>query len=258
MHSRLTFIVTGLTFLSLHLTAQDMMYRSNGGKIPVQVINRTNQYVSYKLAGGGNFNLYYISTSVIDSIVFGNGNKELYTLHRKTETDTENIKISDYGRSLIGLDIASLVFYKSLSLSYEYFVLNRSLGIKALIGIDLSDHEYWDNVRPIYVYRKEQIARIGANWYFFPPGSFRVGSGVYFLAGNYNIHGVQTIYNTEPPYDASIQNVEENRKFSHFGLTVFVFYHITRNLAINAGIDFPNQSPGQNNSVFRSEILINF
>jgi hypothetical protein len=242
----------------LHLTAQDMMYKSNGVKIPVQVVNRTSQYLSYRLSGARDSMIYYISTSVLDSVIFGNGNKELYVLNRQTETTAKTFKEIIYGRNLIGIDAASLAFYNTFTVSYEYFILKRSLGIKAMFGFNLSDKEYYDEKWYSSVYRKGQFAKIGINWYLFPPGSFRVGTGLYFMAGNYKIHGEQTIYDPNPPYNTSIQKIEETRDFRNIRLAVFAFYNITKNLAVNLGIEFPNKNPDELNSVLRSEILLNF
>jgi hypothetical protein len=258
MHSKLTFLTISILILSLHLAAQDMMYKTNGGKIQVQVVNKTSQYLSYRLSGSRDSILYYISTSGLDSVIFANGTKDLYALRRKTETTPGTIQEIKYGRNLIGTDVASLIFKNTLAFSYEYFIWNRSLGIKALFGFNLSDKGYYDDNWYNGGYKKGQFARIGLNWYFFPPGSFRVGTGLYFYASKYHIYGEQTIYNPDPPYDTTIKKIDEYRKYRNIGLTFFVFYQITKNLAINSGFDFPNNSPDEINTVFRSEILLNF
>jgi hypothetical protein len=258
MRIKLVYLIISLLYISFPIDAQDMMYKSNGGKIEVQVVDKNRQYLSYRLAGAKDSTLHYISTTVLDSVVSGNGKKELYALQRKTELLPETITKPDYGRHLIGADAASLAFYKSLAVSYEYFIWNQSLGVKAMFGFNLSEDGYYDNKWYSTAYQKGQFARIGLNYYFFPPGSFRVGTGLHFIASKYKVHGEQYINNPDPPYETIIQKVEEERKFRNIVMTVFVFYHITKNLAINAGLDFPNKSPYESESVFRSEILLNF
>jgi hypothetical protein len=258
MRSKLTFLIIPLISFSLQLIAQDMMYKSNGSKIPVKVVNRTSQSLSYRLTGARDSNLYYISTSVLDSVIFGNGKKEIYTLQRKTEPLPETFQESGYGPHLIGTDVASIAFYQSLAFSYEYFIWKRNLGIKTLFGFSFSERGYYDDKWYSWSYQKGQFARIGLNYYFFPPGSFRVGTGLFFIATNLQVHVEHYIYNPDPPYESNINKVAEVRKSRNFGLTFFVFYQISKNIAVNAGFDGPIYSPADGNSVFRSEILLNF
>jgi hypothetical protein len=93
-------------------------------------------------------------------------------------------------------------------------------------------------------------ARLGINYYFFPPQTFRFGTGVYYIFGPNT--------NKYTPYTV----VYEKNNLQGLMLSFFGYYNIRKNLAINLGSDFPlyinYQTDGNSKFMIRCEILLNF
>jgi len=240
------------------LYAQDVLYKSNGETITVKVLLKNRHELSYTLPGDERNTVYHILTSALDSAHYQDGTKDVF-VSGQDETRRQIPANPVYGPHLIGLDVGAILFHSgSLSLSYEYQLAKRRLGIKAMFGTDLKVSEFWESEYSAGTTKKGHFARVGVNWYIFPPGSFRISTGLHFIASKYHIIGENWIYEQNPPYNSHLEFVDSNRKFRYMVLNCSVYYQIVNHLIMSAGIDFPARAPGDPGAIFRSEILLNF
>jgi hypothetical protein len=258
MYYLVTIFIILLITISSGIYGQDVLYRSNGEKVMVKVLLKNRHELTYTRSGDERNTVYHISTSALDSALYQDGTKDVYVFERLSSIRPQPDN-PVYGHHLIGLDIGAILFYnQSLSLSYEYQLVNRHLGIKIMFGTDLKEAEYYDFDLSAGATKKGHFSRVGLNWYIFPPGSFRVSTGLHFIASKYDIKGEKWIYEEDPPYGSHLEYVEAERKYRNVVLNGSVYYQIVNHLIMSAGIDFPARGPGDPGAVFRSEILINF
>jgi hypothetical protein len=237
---------------------QDVLYRSNGEKLAVKVLQKNRYELTYTRSGDERNTVNHISTSALDSALYQDGTKDVFVFERLS-TIRPQPDNPVYGPHLIGLDVGAILFYnQSLSLSYEYQLAKRHLGVKFMYGFDTKESYLYDFDLSLGGTKKGHYSRFGLNWYIFPPGSFRVSTGLHFIASKYNIKGEKWIYDENPPYGSHLEYVEAERKYRSVVLNVSVYYQIVNHLIMSAGIDFPARGPGDPGAVFRSEILVNF
>jgi hypothetical protein len=195
--------------------------------------------------------VYHISTSVLDSILFEDGNRLIFTGKQKISFLPKIAEPVKYRHNLAGFDWAAAVFYKSAAVSYEHLLWNYRLGIKAVFVQNLEYSTFYDN--SLYGKQKGSYFRGGLNWYFFPPGSFRFATGLHFVLNHYHVIGQQSDYN-----NGNTINIDEFRNNGNLILAFLAYYQINRNLAMNAGLDMLNKKPFNSKTVLRAEVLVNF
>ena len=245
-------------FFPSALCAQDMLYKSNGETITVKVLLKNRHELTYTRSGDEHSPIYHISTSALDSALYQDGTKDVFVFERLATIRPQQ-ENPVYGPHLIGLDIGAILFYdKSLSLSYEYQLAKRRLGLKVMVGTDFKESDYYDFDLSIGATKKGYFSRFGLNWYIFPPGSFRMSAGLHFIASKYDIKGERWIYEETPPYNSRLEYINVEKKYRSLVLNGSVYYKIVNHLIMSAGIDFPARGPGDPGAIFRSEILIYF
>jgi hypothetical protein len=251
MFTRLIFLLTLMILAPGRLPAQDILFKSNGEKIKVHILERDDRAISYSVPGQIDSPVHHISTSVLDSVLFEDGNRLVFAGKQKIPFLPEIPAPVKYGHNLVGFDWAAAAFYNSIAVSYEHLLWNYRLGIKAVYGQKLKYSTFYDN--SLYGQQKGSYFRAGVNWYIFPPGSFRFGAGLHFVLNHYHVIGQQYANN-----DGTINNIDEFRNNGNLILAFLVCYQVFRNLAVNAGLDMLNKKPFENKTVLRAEVLVNF
>lgn len=253
-------VTTAALFICFQIAAQDLIYRNNGKIIKAKILNTVNKSLSYKLYDQMDSTTHFISVAIIDSIIYQNGKKETFIKTIVPSIQQSSELITNYNHHLIGADLYGYLLYRNLIISYEYLPGKAKVGFKAAFAKNLEPWSYYndayffdgDNFNFIRI--PEWSARVGLNYYFFPPQTFRIGTGAYYIFGSYTTEDY--IYSTD--YSTSTL-VTENKNFQGIVLSLLGFYNIHKNLAINLGFDAPLYlSPSSKNTIIRGEILINF
>lgn len=254
-------LTTTALLVFMQIAAQDLIYRKNGEVVKAKILNTTDKSLSYKQYERADSTTYFISAAIIDSIIYQDGKKETF-IKKSIPVIQQPVEIySSYKHHLIGADLTGFLFYRNLIVSYEYLPGKAKLGYKAAFAVNLDPIPYYDygiNSYPGNSYRYGRTtkwsARIGMNYYFFPPRTFRFGTGLYYLFGSYSSE--KTIYNSD---HSSPTIVTDNKNIQGIILSLFGFYNISKDLAINLGMDAHLYfNPSSANYVIRCEILYNF
>lgn len=253
-------ITTAALFICFQIAAQDFIYRNNGKSIKARILDTANKSLSYKLYELDDSITYFINTSIVDSIIYQDGKKETFIKTNVLSTQQSGELIPKYNHNLIGADFAGFLLYKNLIISYEYLPGKARLGYKIAFAKNMNPMGY-------YVYDTFYLddhfdysrilkwnTRIGLNYYFFQPRTFRVGTGMYYIFGSYTTE--KYTYNEDY---TSTTVVTENKKLKGLMLSLFGFYNFNKNLAMNLGFDAPlSIKPSSGNIMIRTEILFNF
>lgn len=248
-------LLATIVFLaSLQLTAQDLIYRKNGKIIPARILSTTDRSLSYKLDEQADNKTYFLNFSLIDSIVYQSGKKDNFLSEPDTPPSRNYKPNKDYNHHLIGLDVASYLFYRNLSFSYEFLPGKAHIGYKLVFAKNLDPRSYYSMYnRSDFNIISSWSTRIGMNLYMFPPRTFRFGTGLHYMFGPSSSEIY--LYNN---YDPNYTIISEDEMIHGLILSLFAFYNINNNLAINLGTDIFLQSRPPANLAIRCEILLNF
>ena len=248
------FLSAILLFISFQIAAQDLIYRKNGEIVKAKILNTTDKSISFKLYERAENLTYNINFAVVDSIIYENGEKETFFNKPVPVISTDNNQNLNYRHHLLGADLIGYLFYRNLLISYEYLPGKTRLGYKLAFAKNLKPWYYYGYEGSFnYGRNLNWSTRIGMNYYFFPPRTFRIGTGLHYIFGSYTIN--KSNYNPDNTY---IQ-VSEDAKARGILLNFSGFYNITESLAINLGFDAPlHINPSSGTSVIRCEIILNF
>lgn len=242
MKTKLPLFLILVLICSVLVSAQDVIFRHNGEIIKTKMLNQNESSISYQLYDNKDSLTHYISTSVIDSILYQSGTKDIFTIIEDSPPQTFK---PVYLHHLIGFDLADILLYQALGVSYEFLPGNAHIGFKV-------SHEEWDGYLPQSEESYEKFTnwnlRIGVNYYFFPQRTFRMSTGI-----NY-------IFSHEKSYDysASLTTIED---LHNFDFSIYGFYNLSKQIAINIGYNFPISLGKYRNSNFyalKCELMFNF
>lgn len=253
-----------LLCLAGFVAAQDLIYR-RGSDVPVKatIIKDQGPVRSYQLYGSSDSAVFYVLTEKLDSIIYHDGNREVFMKVSESEPVPETNK-NEYKNHLAGIDAAAWL-YKNIRLSYEYFPFNPHLGFKASISLKSSPYhiEIWEseNIDTDLSYHYRNFrgysswhGTLGCNYYYFKPGSFRALTGLHYLFGSYNVRKIITDNNN------NIVGTEEiKRPISGLLLSTYLFWTLNEYLAVDVGLDIPMViRPPMKKVVFTAEFLLSF
>lgn len=260
MKLKRAFLFSTALIIAGQIIAQDLIYKKNGGKIEALVINKSRQSRSYKLLNQPDSTIFYINTTILDSIVYQNGEKEdFHTTGANKLLPVQKTEFR-YRHHLIGVDYLSAL-NDIFAVSYEYMPGKCKVGLKATVAFNLDESylEKWDNYEESYSYRNFNSdlnwhVLSGINYYFFPQRTFRFSTGLHYLFGGYTIRNY-FYNNTSGVSDFT----ESHSRLNGSVLSIFTFYNINKSIAINLGAFIPlAMNPSFRSAVFSSEILFNF
>ncbi len=247
------FLLAGaLMVIPTTISGQDIIFKSNGETIKARILSKSTLSRSYRLFEHQDTITYFLKTALIDSIHYQNGVKEIFDKSSVSSTTEIPEILPEVNHHLIGADVASFVFRKNLTFSYEFLPGKAHLGYKIAYGHNLNP---WPTYQDDYfglTHNALWYGSVGMNYYFFPPGSFRLGTGLRYVSGKYEVQFYE--YSNETPVEW-----KERRNFNGMMLSLFGFYNIHKNLAINLGFDAPvAMKPKNSATVIRCELLLNF
>ncbi len=207
----LAIFVCILLSATLYSEAQDRIFRKNGEVIEAFNLTESGKSRSYRLANDGPEIKRYISTAVVDSIMYENGKKDVFST-LELGSFTVITHDNEFKRNLISLDLAHILFFQSLKFSYEYLPGKGFTGLFISVAANLNPsslYQHQDNYGFTTSYKiydsmgrlLNWACRIGFNQYIFPPGRYRLAGGLFWITGNYDVYLSRDL-NEEPYYEA--------------------------------------------------------
>lgn len=132
MKYKILLLIISVSF-SLFLKAQDTLFKTDGSKLIVKVIEITKEQIKYKSFSNLDGPTYIIDKKEISKIVYQNGSTEIFTdLYAGTRGNTGG-RGEEYGRHYISINILDMIF-NSATIAYEY-TLSPDLGIKIPLSV---------------------------------------------------------------------------------------------------------------------------
>lgn len=231
MKTKLPLFLTLALIGFIQISAQDVIFKRNGELVNAKILNQIGSGISYRYYDNRDSLTYYISTSVIDSIIYQSGAKDIFTKSNVDDSLSLQPLTPVYNHSLIGVDLADILLFSKIGVSYEYLPGKMNVGFKAAFEKDLNNPYYYASNYSNDGFTNWNL-QLGVDFYMFPPRTFRLGAGLYYVFGQYRYYDPQYNY-TDSTYVGTIKAAH------NVMLTFFGFYNLNKNWAVNFGFDIP-------------------
>lgn len=249
------------------LSAQDTLYKSDGSKYNVKILNINETQVRFKPTADQSGPTYVISKADVLKIVYDAGTVEEFPppVSRGVIKDGKfsayktDPRETDFGRTLFSFTPTDLLF-RSLTLSYEHTFESGDFSLRfpvsiGLTSLRLADLEYTNENTGDY-YSRNKTFSTGVDFYFYPggQGQAKFFFGPSFEFGQYKYWSFY--YN--PPFDDG--NSKKTSTYYAFLLqNGFLFQPVKHfNVSINAGIGYSNRRYGTSVIVIRGGLSIGY
>jgi hypothetical protein len=257
-----------LLFFALFLIAQPIfsqavIYRKNGEIISAYNLAIAGKTRSYNLPDDAEGIKRYISITTIDSIKYEDGSKDVFPSYGLIERVRKE-ELESFNRLLLGIDVAAITFYNNLKVSFEYLPGNGFIGLYTSFSINTdprrrSIYEGYEDYYDFNVNIMKTLhwnGRAGINGYIFPPGSFRISSGLHWITGKYVEELIVDLQ--QPPWSATKSITDKS--FNGLLFSPALNWQPISYLRITAAIDLGIYTNPEvtNKSIFRTELLLNF
>lgn len=257
-----TFLFFAFFVITQQIFAQAVIYRKNGEVISAYNLGKVGKTRSYNLPDDAEGIKRYISITAIDSIKYEDGSKDVFPSFTFKENVQEGEKES-FNHMLIGIDIAAMLFYNNIKVSFEYLPGNSIIGLYTSFSLNTDppdrfiyegyeDYDFHSNIMKSVHWN----GRAGINAYIFPPGSFRISSGLHWITGKYVEELI--VHLQEPPWSSTKSRT--NKSFNGMLFSPGLHWQPKRFLRITAAVDigiYPNPNVADN-SIVRTDLMFNF
>jgi hypothetical protein len=264
MNIKCWLLVASLCIIGQTAFTQDVIYRKNGEILKVIQLTPSGKSRSYRLPGDETGIVRYISIQAIDSILYENGIRDIFTLPTSLAQLPAQREAKAFNRSYVAVDGSALLFYQNLQISYEYLLGKGYVGIFGTLAKNLDPFKATEYIDYTYEYSNPYYAsmlrylntsfRMGVNAYIFPPGFFRISAGLSWITGRYDYE--RTEYLNQEPYMRT--TLEKNRGMNGILFSPALNVQPDDFYQIRLGVDIPLSSSAKfNTGMFRLELAIN-
>jgi hypothetical protein len=247
MKTKLPLFFVFVLITSPQISAQDVIFKRNGDVVNAKNLNQSRTSISYKYSDNRDSLTYYISVAAIDSIYYQNGTRDTFPKENTENRVSVQPMNPVYRHHLVGVDLADILLFSRVGVSYEYLPGKMNFGFKLAFEKNFNLLYYENQTFSPYPGFTNWGLQIGVDYYFFPPRTFRFGGGLHY------------VFRQEMQYDYS--NYTSTTYIKNVGglmLSLFSFYNMTKDLAINFGFKMPFYSNSVNISWIQCEIMYNF
>ena len=146
-HSAVLFLM--LILLSGRAFSQDIIYKTDGSVMNIDIISIDGSAIKYRLPGDDSGKMYYLSISVIDSLMDASMGSVTFPKH--------DVFVSNIKRNYIGTDLYNTMF-RNTNLSFERLSPSghTSFSVELLINLNADNFygvwSYWKFTHNFYLY----------------------------------------------------------------------------------------------------------
>lgn len=175
------FCIALLFFIPGLLKAQDTLYKPDGTRQNVKILEVNKTQLKYKSAADPGGPTYVISKEDVLKIVYGDGTAEVFLTpappgvikEGKFKAYKTDPRETDFGRNLFSFTLTDLLF-RSLTLSYEHTYKSGDFSLRfpvsiGLTSLGLADYDSTYDIEGDY-YNRNKVFSIGADFCFYPYG----------------------------------------------------------------------------------------
>jgi hypothetical protein len=200
-------------FATGFIQAQDTLYKSDGSRLSVKILERNDSQVRYKPSANPDGPVYVISTQDVQKIVYQDGTVKEFSLLPSPKQVIPNYpnreykinnRETDFGQNFIAFTLTDLLF-NSVTFSYEYTFESGDFSMRFPLSFGLTSLGLYDSDSSEYsegdFYNRDKTFSLGFDFYFYPAGQglvkFYFGPSVEYGQFNYWSY----YYNQNTPYN---------------------------------------------------------
>lgn len=172
MKKTLRFLWIFLFVLNLTSFSQDVIYKKDGSREEVKVLEINSKEISYKKFSNPNGPTYFLEREKVSLIAYENGEHELIDSETVLEPEKEPEIAQEYKANIFALHLFDVIF-GDIAVSYERILNTGMLGLKIPVGIGFYGEE---NQNGFPDFNNVFYSGFGLNFY---PG--RQGKARYFV-----------------------------------------------------------------------------
>jgi hypothetical protein len=181
-----------LFFITGQLYSQDILYKKDSTSVKVVIKGFDGKTVLYQIPGDSPGRLHYLSKSMIDSVIYGNGESlNLFPQNKELHPHILQIKQRNY----ISVDIFNLAF-KNPNIWYERMSKNGRTSFVAELLINFNPKQQnagWNGNDPLqyynftthYFFTRLGISYCPYNYSVIKTGDTRLFNGLSVIFGSY-------------------------------------------------------------------------
>ncbi|MBP6977425.1 MAG: hypothetical protein KBB71_03825 [Lentimicrobiaceae bacterium] len=155
--------------LSLNTFSQDVLFKTDGSKEEVRILQVGNREIQYKKFDNPDGPVYIVNKENVVMITYENGDYDLFSKpdYRKTPEDRE--LETNFARNVFAYHLFDLVF-GDFGLSYERLLSTGKVGIKIPVAFGFDEYDDWSFNNIFY-------SGVGVNFYPTGQGKWRYFMG---------------------------------------------------------------------------------
>jgi hypothetical protein len=215
MTAKKSLFILAVLFFSFHLKAQDTLFKTNGSKMIVKIMEINSSEIKYKMLGSNADLVVTENKNNVHHIIYANGSKEFYNTAVKVDPATidyvakrpansepyvapEKEKI--YGKNVFAINFFE-TFFTNFGVSYERISNDGKFSVKIPFSVGLgakpnvNQYKYNDSYNIDYLRNKIYGTGLELNVY---PMKFNRGGFYLGLTGEYGTFNYYTISTTNP------------------------------------------------------------
>lgn len=265
-------MVIGFTCISSFLFAQDTLYRSDGTRQAVKIIEVHESQVKYKMSSKVDGPMYVVNKEDIKKIVYENGATDTFPILKSINAIQKDPRSIDFGRNFISLNMTDL-FLGSLTIGYERTFKSGNYSIRCPLSLGLislglaSPVTNYSNTLNQFIsglstnsysgyYNRDKIFSTGLDFYYYNSGQgkskFYFGPSLEFGQFNYWTYDYDFL-------NAYNYKKEQGTYYAFLLQTGFLLQpdkHL--NISINAGLGYANTVSARGTLAIRGGISMGY
>jgi len=158
------------------LQGQDTIYRADGVKQIVKILELNTEQLMYKDTTELKDSIHTISKERIIKVVYLNGVIDSFppkSHYQFTKFKKEDLRKTDFGRNFISLHLIDLL-YSSITISYEHLFKSNKLSLRIPVSIGFTIIDLPNEIDNNGYYNMDKNFSVGLDLYIYPFGQGKV------------------------------------------------------------------------------------
>ncbi|HNS17753.1 MAG TPA: hypothetical protein PKH94_01390 [Bacteroidales bacterium] len=168
MNARLSLFLMGFIAIATAASAQDILYKTDGSKEEVKILQVGNREIQYKKFDNPDGPVYVINKENTVMITYEDGDYDLFSRSDNLKNYDNQELATDFALNVFAYHLFDLIF-GDFALSYERLLPSGTLGIKIPVAFGFDEYDDWNFNNIFY-------SGVGVN--FYPTGQ---GKWKYFM-----------------------------------------------------------------------------
>jgi hypothetical protein len=166
--------IVAVMFMPALLLAQDVIYRTDGGKIEAKVLEVGINEIKYRIFSNPDGPVYTVSKSKVVLITYQNGTHDVIgsmDAKQRRKQERHDTLASNRNKNLVALNLFDMGF-STITVSYERIFSKGYVGVRVPLSVglrSLTDPHHYD-----YRFMQGRVWSAGADVNFYPTGQGRV------------------------------------------------------------------------------------